>query len=65
MKEILDRLIDEEKELDDKITKLNTALKYAKISEYQIGLLNIQLGAMLQYRGILELRILDVKKSLT
>ena len=54
----LERLVIEERELSEKIVKLNEALKFGmKISEYQISLLHTQLATMLQYQGILRLRL--------
>lgn len=57
----LERLINEEKELGEKIVGLNKAL-YSdgfakKVGDYQFELLNLQHGAMITYRRVLIMRI--------
>jgi hypothetical protein len=64
----LKRLINEEKELGEKIAGLNKAL-YSdgfaqKVGDYQFELLNLQHGAMITYRRVLIMRINDLKKEI-
>jgi hypothetical protein len=60
----LERLINEEKELGEKIVSLNKEL-YSdgfaeKVGDYQFELLNLQHGVMLTYRRVLIIRIKDL-----
>lgn len=63
----LDRLINEEKELGEKITALNKALNSDgfcdKVGWNQFELLNVQHGAMITYRRVLNMRINDLKSK--
>jgi hypothetical protein len=60
----LERLINEEKELGEKIVGLNKGLHSdgfaEKVGDYQFELLNLQHGAMLTYRRVLIMRIKDL-----
>ena len=61
----LERLINEEEELGEKIANLDKALQSdgffaQKVGEYQFELLNLQRGAMITYRGVLIMRIKDL-----
>jgi hypothetical protein len=62
---ILERLINEEIELGRKIVALNKALfsdRFSeKVGDYQFCLLNLQHGAMINYRRVLIMRIFDLK----
>lgn len=62
----LERLINEEKELGEKIVGLNKGLQSdgfaQKVGDYQFELLNLQHGAMITYRRILIMRIKDLTK---
>lgn len=62
----LERLIDEEKELGNKIVDLAKGLNSdgfaQKVGDYQFELLSLQHGAMLTYRRVLILRIKDLTK---
>ena len=64
----LERLINEEKELAEKIVGLNEALFSDGFSEkvggYQFDLLNLQHGAMITYRRVLIMRINNLKKEI-
>ena len=60
----LERLINEEKELGEKIVGLNKGL-YSdgfaeKVGDLQFELLNLQHGAMITYRRVLIIRIKDL-----
>jgi len=60
MTEIKERLIDEKKQLDEKIEKLETFVAsedFLKIKAEQMSLLNVQLFAMKTYSQILVERI--------
>ena len=61
------RLINEEKELAEKIVGLNKALFSdgfsEKVGDYQFELLNLQHGAMITYRRVLIMRITDLKNK--
>lgn len=61
----LERLINEEKELGEKIVALNKALfsdRFSeKVGDYQFDLLNFQHVAMITYRRVLIMRIFDLK----
>jgi len=63
----LERLINEEKELGEKIVALNKALNSdgfaVKVGLFQFELLNLQHGAMLTYRRVLIMRINDLKNA--
>lgn len=58
----LERLINEEKELGEKIVGLNKGLQSdaQKVGDYQFELLFLQHGAMITYRRILIMRINDL-----
>jgi hypothetical protein len=62
----LERLINEEKELGEKIVGLNKGLQSdgfaQKVGDYQFELLNLQHGAMITYRRVLIMRIKDLTK---
>jgi len=62
----LERLINEEKELGEKIAGLNKGLHSdgfaQKVGDYQFELLNLQHGAMITYRRVLIMRIKDLTK---
>lgn len=62
----LERLINEEKELGEKIVALNKGLQSdgfaEKVGDYQFELLNLQHGAMITYRRVLNMRIKDLNK---
>lgn len=64
MDAFLERLINEEKELGEKILGLSKALnsdRFAdKVGKYQFELLNVQHGAMITYRRVLIMRIADL-----
>ena len=67
MDAFLERLINEEKELGEKIAALNKALQSDgfshKVGEYQFSLLFLQHSTMIAYRQVLILRIQDLKKQ--
>jgi hypothetical protein len=60
----LERLVNEEMELGKKIVGLNKGLQSdgfaEKVGNYQFELLNLQHGAMITYRRILNMRIKDL-----
>jgi len=60
----LERLINEEKELGEKIVGLNKGLQSdgfaQKVGEYQFDLLSLQHSTMLAYRRVLNIRIKDL-----
>ena len=62
----LTRLINEEKELGEKIVGLSKGLQSdgfsQKVGGYQFELLRLQHGAMITYRRILIMRIKDLTK---
>jgi hypothetical protein len=63
----LERLINEEKELGEKISGLNKGL-YSdgfaeKVGDYQFELLNLQHDAMITYRRVLIMRIKDLSSK--
>ena len=62
----LERLVNEEKELGEKIVGLNKGLMSDGFSEkvgmFQFELLNLQHSTMLSYRRILNIRINDLLK---
>jgi hypothetical protein len=62
----LERLVNEEKELGEKIVGLNKALQSdsfaQKVGDYQFELLNLQHSAMLTYRRVLIMRLKDLTK---
>ena len=62
----LERLINEEKELGEKITGLNKGLNSdgfaEKVGKYQFELLSLQHGSMITYRCVLIMRIKDLTK---
>lgn len=62
----LERLINEEKELGEKIVGLNKALNSdgfaEKVGNYQFELLSLQHSTMITYRRVLSMRIKDLKK---
>ena len=63
----LERLINEEKELGEKIVGLNKGLSSdgfaVKVGLTQFELLNLQHGTMITYRRVLIMRINDLKNS--
>lgn len=63
----LDRLIQEEVELGNKISALSGALysdRFAeKVGDYQFELLNLQHTSMIAYRRVLNMRIKDLKSK--
>lgn len=63
----LERLINEEKELSEKIVGLNNGLNSngfaEKVGDYQFELLNLQHSAMVTYRRVLIMRIKDLTKT--
>ena len=64
MDAFLERLINEEKELGDKITGLTKALHSdgfsQKVGDYQFSLLSLQHSTMIAYRQVLIMRIADL-----
>jgi hypothetical protein len=64
MNDFVERLMEEERNLNDKISSLRTALNKEGFSEkiglYQYGLLKGQLHAMTAYSEILSIRISDL-----
>ncbi len=64
--DFLERLINEEKELGEKIVGLYKGLQSdgfaQKVGDYQFELLNLQHGAMITYRRVLIMRIKDLTK---
>ncbi len=62
----LERLINEEKELGEKIAGLNKGLSSdgfaKKVGDYQFELLSLQHSTMIAYRRILNMRIKDLTK---
>ncbi len=60
----LERLINEEKELGEKIVGLNKGLQSdgfsQKVGDYQFELLNLQHSTMIAYRQVLIMRIKDL-----
>lgn len=62
----MERLVNEEKELGNKIVGLSTALNTdgfaEKVGDYQFQLLALQHSAMVTYRRILIMRIEDLSK---
>lgn len=60
----LERLINEEKELGEKIVGLSKGLNSdgfaQKVGDYQFELLNLQHSSMITYRRILTMRIKDL-----
>lgn len=62
-----DRLINEEKELGEKIEGLNKGLNSdgfaEKVGEYQFKLLSLQRKSMITYRKILNMRIKDLNSK--
>jgi hypothetical protein len=67
MTDFLERLIEEEKELDKKVSSLCCALESdgfkEKVGEYQHNLLSLQCNTMLTYRRILIMRIDDLQSK--
>jgi hypothetical protein len=63
----LERLINEEKELGEKIVQLNSGLNSEgfaqRVGDYQFELLNLQHSSMITYRRILIMRIKDLKSK--
>ncbi len=63
----LERLIQEEKELGEKITGLIKAIEsprfVEKVGAYQFELLALQHSCMLAYRRVLNMRINDLKSK--
>lgn len=58
------RVLEEQKHLDEKITKLNMLLNSnSNISPNQLRYLKMQHVAMKEYSAILHARILDFKKT--
>lgn len=61
----LERLIEEQSQLQEKIEKLKTALAsegfVEKVGVYQFKLLSLQYNAMETYKEVLDLRIEDLK----
>lgn len=62
----LERLINEEKELGEKISGFKEGLRsdgsYVKFSDYHFKLLDLQYCAMVNYRRVLVMRIEDLTK---
>jgi len=67
MNDFIERLILEEKELGERIARLNEALNKdgfaKKVGDYQFELLSLQHSLMIAYRRILNIRIQDLKKQ--
>lgn len=65
--DFLKRLVNEEKELGEKILGLNKAFNTngfaEKVGDYQFELLNLQHGAMITYRRVLIMRIKDLTST--
>lgn len=64
MDAFLERLINEEKELGEKIVGLTKALHSdgfsQKVGDYQFSLLSLQHSTMISYRQVLIMRIADL-----
>ena len=63
----LERLINEEKELGEKIVGLNAGLNHPgfveKVGDYQFELLALQHSTMISYRRVLNMRIKDLNSK--
>jgi hypothetical protein len=65
MDAFLERLVNEEKELGEKVVALTKALHSdgfsRKVGDYQFSLLSLQHSTMIAYRQVLIMRIADLK----
>lgn len=64
MEEFKERLIKEQKDLLEKVNKLSDFVcnsgKFSELDDKQQRLLQIQLGCMISYEGVLRLRMEDL-----
>ena len=68
MDSFLERLVNEQKELNEKLTKLNSFIdgaNFSSIEPIQQSLLKIQSSSMKSYNDILVLRISHLNKTVT